>query len=130
MNNHLVSDFLIRLKNAYLSKRKTVKVNYSSMIFAIAKILKEKDFLSSVKEIKDGNKRFIEIMLLYKDKEPAISEVKIISKPSIHVYADSKNLPKTKGRYGITIISTSKGIMTGWQAKKDNLGGEVICQVN
>jgi small subunit ribosomal protein S8 len=129
--NDPIGDMLIRIKNGYLARRAVVEVPYSKMKEEIAKLLvKEgylKNFKSQMSNVKSG--KILRIELKYEGKRPAIEGVKRISKPGVRIYAKAGEIPKVKYGFGITIVSTSKGIMTGREAKKKNLGGEVICQV-
>ncbi|MFC1612384.1 30S ribosomal protein S8 [Patescibacteria group bacterium] len=123
-----ISDMLIRIKNAYMAGKRDVIMPSSKVKFNIAKILKENAFIGEIKESGDKKKE-LKIELLYKDKKPAIEEVKRISKPGRRIYAGTKELPIVLSGYGIAILSTSKGIMTNKEAKKLKVGGEVICEV-
>jgi len=129
--NDPIGDMLIRIKNGYLAKKDVVEVPYSRMKEEIAKILAKEGYLRNVKcqmsNVKSG--KILRIELKYEGKRPAIEEIKRISKPGVRIYAKAGEIPKVKYGFGITIVSTSKGIMTDKEVKKKNLGGEVICQV-
>jgi len=129
--NDPIGDMLIRIKNGYLARKDVVEVPYSRMKEEIAKILAKEGYLRNVKSqmsnVKTG--KILRIELKYEGKRPAIEEVKRISKPGVRIYARAGEIPRVKYGFGITIVSTSKGIMTDKEAKKKNLGGEVICQV-
>jgi len=135
-----IGDMLIRIKNGYRARKQIVEVPYSKIKEQIAKILVKEGYLKNVKcqsplrgspsdrsNVKSG--KILRIELKYEGKKPAIEEVKRISKPGVRIYAKAGKIPKVRFGFGITILSTSKGIMTDKQAKKENLGGEVICQV-
>lgn len=124
-----IADMLIRLKNAGSSGHESVLVPFSNIKFEIAKILLEKGFIGDFLKKGKKVKRIIEIKLKYEDSHSKIDDVKRISKPSKRVYITSKQIWPVKQGYGISIISTSKGIMTGDEARKNNLGGEYICEV-
>lgn len=126
-----VTDMLIRIKNAYLSKHKMVVLPYFGQGLRLAKVLVEEGFLSKVEveESKKQKNKTLKMDLVYQNKKPAISEVKIISKPGVRIYLKAKKIKKVLGGAGISIVSTPKGLMTGDQAKKKNLGGEVICEI-
>jgi len=133
-----IGDMLIRVKNGYLARKDIVEVPYSKMKEEIAKLLVKEGYLKNVKcqtRLPDGQvsnvkwKKTLVLTLKYQGKRPAIEEVKRISKPGVRIYAKAGEIPKVKYGFGITIVSTSKGIMIDSQAKKKNLGGEVICQV-
>jgi small subunit ribosomal protein S8 len=131
-----ISDMLTAIKNAQAVEKETVDVPFSKIKFEIAKILEKQGFIEKVekkkKKIKKGRtkpKPFLEIHLKYENKIPAISGLKIISKPGQRIYLPYKRIKKVKGGYGIAIISTSKGLMTDKEARKQKVGGEVICEV-
>lgn len=128
-----ISDLFIRIKNAYLVSHSQVLLPYSRMKFDIAKILKNSGYISNfekkTKKIKKTEHDYILLTLKYSDGFPAMTDVKIISKPSRRMYAGVKNIKPVRSGHGISIISTSKGIMDSRQAKKDRLGGEVVCEV-
>lgn len=125
-----IGDFLIRIKNGYLARKRQVEVSWSKMKEGIAEILIKEGYLkkSEVKSQKSKVKT-IELGLKYEGKVPALTNVKRISKPGLRIYARADRIPKEKYGFGITIISTPKGLMTDKEARKKKLGGEVICQV-
>ena len=129
--NDPIGDMLIRIKNGYLARKDVVEVPYSRVKEEIAKILVKEGYLRNVKcQMTNGKSgKILRIELKYDGKRPAIEEVKRISKPGVRIYAKAGEIPKVKYGFGITIVSTSKGIMTDKEAKEKNLGGEVICQV-
>ncbi|OGH38367.1 MAG: 30S ribosomal protein S8 [Candidatus Levybacteria bacterium RIFCSPLOWO2_01_FULL_36_10] len=127
--NYSIGDFLIRLKNAYMAGKKEVTLSYSRVIASIGKILEEEGYVKKISEKLDGKKKFLRVELLYKNSKSSLKNVVLVSKPSVHVYVDKKHIPSTRRGFGITIISTSKGIMTEKKARKENVGGEVLCQL-
>ena len=127
-----IADFLIRIKNGYLARKKIVEMPWSKIKENLAVILVKEGYLkeSKVKSLKDSKFKFLELELRYDKKKPALSEVKRISKPGVRIYAKAKNVPRIKkGPRGLTILSTSQGLMTHQLAKKKNQGGEIICQI-
>jgi len=126
--NYPTGDFLIRIKNAYAAHKKELSFPYTKAAMAISKILEEEGYIKKVKETADGAKKNIVIELKYAGRKPAIQGVNLVSKPSVHEYSDLKKI-KRESRYGITIITTSKGIMTAAKAQKAGVGGELICRV-
>jgi small subunit ribosomal protein S8 len=124
-----VADMLTRLRNAYMAGHDSVEIPYSNLKEQVAKILVSEGYIASlsIEKQKPQNKMLLE--LIYYKKLPAIDAIKRISKPGRRIYARSDKIPKTLGGVGLTILSTSKGIMSGKQATKEKLGGEVICQV-
>lgn len=124
MTNYPVGDFLIRLKNASLARKKDVVVPMSKLIKSLALTLKDLGYLSQVEE-EEGNLR---VKIAYHKKEPLLSDVRIISKPGLRVYMGVEELRKRRGPY-IALVSTPKGIMSSKKAIKERLGGEVIAEV-
>lgn len=124
-----ISDFIIRLKNGSDAKKASVLVSYSSLIENIAHILKKTGYISSIeKKGKDFNKE-LEIGLTYHDFGSRINGVLRISKPSRRIYIKSADIRMYRSGFGNTFISTSKGIMTDIEAKKNKLGGEVLFKI-
>lgn len=122
------SDFIIRLKNASLARRKDVVVKKSKVNKAVALVLKKEGFIEDIKESKD-NKNSLILTLRYQDRSPVLKDVLIISKPSLRVYSGAKNLTKYKRGYGMIVVSTNSGIMTLKEADKKKLGGEILFKV-
>ncbi len=120
---------LIRIKNAQSAGKPTVDVDYSSVKYQIANILVKKDFLEAVERKFKKQKKFLRLILKYVDKEPKMRGVKRISKPGRRVYLPSKKIKSSKGVFSVVIVSTSQGIMSHIDARKKNLGGEIICEV-
>ena len=124
------SDMLTRIRNANVVKHETVDVPASNMKKELARILLEEGFIRGYDVIEDGKQGIIRIQLKYgQTGERVISGLKRISKPGMRVYADKHEVPRVLNGLGISIISTSKGILTDKQARKENVGGEVICYV-
>lgn len=123
-----ISDMLTRIKNAYMAGKQDLLVPASKIKLSIAKLLKESGYLKSVEEIGDKKKE-LKITLSYKDNKPAMENIKRVSKPGRRIYKSSKEIPNVLSGYGTVILSTSKGIMTSKQARKENVGGEIICEV-
>ena len=126
-----IADMLTRIRNANTAKHDTVDVPASKMKRAIADILLAEGYVKSVEIVNDGKFDTIHITLKYgKDKnEKVLSGLRRISKPGLRIYADVENLPKVLGGYGTAIISTNKGVITDKEARKLNVGGEVIAFV-
>ena len=128
--NDPIADMLTRIRNAQIAKHDSVTMPASNMKKNIAKLLHEEGYIKSYEFIDDGLQGSIKINLKYLDKkQPVIVGLKRISKPGLRVYAACEDLPKVLGGLGIAIISTSKGVMTDKEARKENLGGEVLCYV-
>jgi small subunit ribosomal protein S8 len=128
--NDPIADMLTRIRNGLIAKHETVSVPASNMKKAIAKILLDEGYIKSGDCVDDGLQGEIKITLKYLDKkQPVIVGLKRISKPGLRVYASCEDLPKVLGGLGVAIISTSKGVMTDRMARKENLGGEVLCYI-
>ena len=126
-----IADMLTRIRNANTAKHDTVDVPASKMKLAIAKILLDEGYIAKYDVIEDGNFKTIHITLKYgADKnEKIISGIKRISKPGLRVYASKEELPQVLGGLGIAIISTNQGVITDKEARKLNVGGEVLAFV-
>lgn len=126
-----IADFLTRIRNANQRRLRIVKIPSSKIKCEIARILKEEGYIIDFKINinKDKIKKEIEIILKYKTTQRVISGLKRISKPGLRVYSEVEQIPKVLNGLGTAILSTSEGIMTGKQAKKQKLGGEVIAFV-
>lgn len=125
-----IADMLTRIRNASSSKFKTVDIPASNIKRAIADILFKEGYIKAYEEIKDDAQGIIRISLKYDDKGvKVISGLKRISKPGLRVYASKEELPRVLNGLGIALISTSKGIMTDREARKENLGGEVLAYI-
>ena len=126
-----IADLLTRIRNAQAVNKKTVQVPYSKTKEAIVKIMVDHSYLGKYKIAnQDQLQKDLIIDLKYSSRQPAIDRLKRISKLGVRVYVGNNELNKLRRGRGITIISTSKGIITAAQAKKQGLGGEVICKVS
>jgi len=126
-----IADMLIRIKNGYQARKKLVEMPYSKLKAEIAGLLVKEGYLkkSVLKESPIKTFKTLELILKYDGKEPVLTGVKRLSKPGLRVYARATAIPRVRVGFGVTIVSTSKGLMTDKKARKKNLGGEVICQV-
>ena len=125
-----IADMLTRIRNANSSKHKTVDVPASNMKLGIAEILFKEGYIKAFEEIKDDTQGMIRITLKYDEKGTRVIDgLKRISKPGLRVYASKEELPRVLNGLGIALISTSKGIMTDKEARKENLGGEVLAYI-
>lgn len=129
MTTDPIADIIIRIKNAHMARHASVEVPYSKIKKSIADILVQEGYVSDA-VIKTGTPfNSIVLTLKYIGRLPAINDVKRLSKPGRRLYAPAKQLPKALGGYGITILSTSRGVMTDKKARKQNIGGELLCQI-
>jgi len=127
MLNDPVSDFLTRIRNANMVFKPEVECPNSKMKEAIARIMEREGFIKGYRVRKSGKKNFITVYLKYLDgRKRVINHLEQVSKPGRRIYVDKKNIPKVLNNLGICILSTSKGIHTGEEARKLGVGGEVI----
>jgi len=125
-----IADMLTRVRNAVSARHAKVDVPASRLKMEIARILKEEGYILNYKMTEDGAKRSIRIYLKYTPANaPVISRIERISRPGCRVYVGSKEIPRILGGLGINILTTPKGVMTGSIARKEGVGGEVLCQV-
>lgn len=129
-----IADMLTRIRNAQMVKHKEVSVPFSKLKLSIAKILEQRNFIESVKKEMGETFPILKIVLKYEvvsntEKNPAIREIKRVSRQGQRIYVKKTDIKRVKNGYGISIVSTSKGMMTGDKAKKMGLGGEIICEV-
>ncbi len=125
-----IADFLTRIRNANTMYMEKVEIPASKTKMALANILKDEGFIKDVEYIEDGKQGIIRLYLKYSGgKERVISGLKRISRPGLRVYARKDELPKVLGGLGIAVVSTSNGLMTDKSARKQGLGGEVLCYI-
>lgn len=124
-----IADMLTRIKNAYMARHESVEIPYSRVKEEIVKIIASQKYIESYEIEKNKPQNKMHLKLNYKGSLPAIDDIKRISKPGRRIYARAGKIPKTLGGVGLTIVSTSKGIMSQKQAIKEKVGGEVICQI-
>ena len=124
-----ISDMLNRIRNAQQVMHVQVTVPFSNFKYEIAKILEKKGFIESASKNGKKTKKFLEINLKYTDKVPAISGLKRVSKPGQRIYLGTKEIRRVQDGYGIAVVSTSKGLMTDAEARRQKLGGEIVCQI-
>ena len=125
-----IADMLTRIRNAMSSRHPKVDVPGSKLKVEIARILKEEGYILNFKLAEEGVKKVIKIYLKYTPgNEPVISKIERVSRPGCRVYVGSTDIPRILGGMGINILTTPKGVMTGSQARKQGLGGEILCQI-
>ena len=124
-----IADMLTRIRNANQAKHESVEMPASRLKLEILEVLKNEGYISEYEKVEDGKQGVIKVTLKYNNKERVIKGLKKISKPGLRVYVKSTELPKVLNGLGIAIISTSNGIMTDREARKQKLGGEVIAFV-
>jgi small subunit ribosomal protein S8 len=124
-----IADMLTRIRNAIMADHDSVLVPSSKIKLSIVKILEEEGFVDRYEVVKGKSQPMIKIYLKYTDGQPAILGLERISKPGLRVYVEKHEIPRVYGGLGIAILSTSKGIMTGQEAWRQHLGGEILCYV-
>ncbi|HHP7230218.1 MAG TPA: 30S ribosomal protein S8 [Xenococcaceae cyanobacterium] len=129
--NDTISDMLTRIRNACLVKHSTTKVPSTKMTRSIAQVLQEEGFITNYEEMGEGIKKYLSISLKYqgKNRQPTISTLQRISKPGLRVYSKRKDIPRVLGGIGIAIVSTSRGVMTDREARRQGVGGEILCYI-
>ena len=124
-----IADMLTRIRNANQAKHEVVEMPASRLKLEILEVLKNEGYIAEYEKIEDGKQGVIKVTLKYVNKERVIKGIKKISKPGLRVYAKSTELPQVLNGLGVAIISTSNGVMTDREARKNKLGGEVVAFV-
>ena len=125
-----IADMLTRIRNAISAKHSRVDIPASKLKLEIARILKEEGYINTYRVADEDGKRVIKLYLKYQaDSSPVISRIERVSKPGRRVYAGSKEIPSIIGGMGINVLTTPKGVMTGKKARKEGVGGEILCNV-
>ena len=124
-----ISDLLTRIRNGQMVRKSKIVCPSSKLKVAILKVLQEEGYIRSYEVSENEKGKQLEISLKYFDGKPVIKEISRVSKPGMRVYSSMKDMPSFKNNMGITILSTSKGVMTNFAAKNANLGGEILCRV-
>lgn len=125
----VIADMLTRIRNASNAKHETVDVPASNMKKSIADILVNEGYIKGYNIVEDGKQGIIRITLKYNGKEKVIKGLRRVSKPGLRIYASAEDMPRVMNGLGVAIVSTSKGLMTDKQARKSNIGGEVLAFV-
>ena len=125
----VIADMMTRIRNANNAKHESVDIPASNMKKAIADILVAEGYIKGYQIVEDGKQGIIRITLKYVGKEKVIQGIRRVSKPGLRVYTNCEDMPRVMNGMGIAIISTSKGVMTGKDARKQNIGGEVLAFV-
>ena len=124
-----IGDMIARIKNSQARKHKSVKLPSSKFKIKIAEVLKDEGFIIDFKTIDENNKIYLDIILKYSYGNPVINSIERVSKPGRRIFSSAESLPKINNGLGIAIISTPKGVMTDVNARKQKIGGEIICKV-
>lgn len=125
-----IGDFLTRIRNAHQSRHKTVVCPSSKQKVRIAELLKHEGYISDFSVESEGFRSTLTVSLKYDtERRPVIEGIKRVSKPGLRVYKDAKSIPQVRGGLGMALVSTSKGLLTDVQARRENIGGEVVCYI-
>jgi small subunit ribosomal protein S8 len=125
-----IADFLTRIRNANMKKKEKVDIPFSKIKTEIARVLKEEGYIANYKSVHNEAKGgFVRVFLKYSDAGGVLQGLKRVSRPGKRVYSGCENIPSVRGAFGTSILSTSRGVMTDAKAKKEKVGGEVLCQV-
>ncbi|MBI4084950.1 MAG: 30S ribosomal protein S8 [Candidatus Liptonbacteria bacterium] len=125
----MYQNLLAKIKNASLAKKESFVSPFSNFDFEIAKILVARGYLKDIQKKVVGNKKFLEIRLNYKNDFPTISDFKIISRPSRHIYLRRGKIKRVKQGYGVGVLSTAQGVMSDSDARKKKIGGEYLFEI-
>jgi len=125
-----VADMLARIRNAISARHQKVDIPTSKLKTEIARILKEEGYIANFKAMEEGGHKILRVYLKYdNNNEAAISNVERVSRPGCRVYVRRSDIPRVLGGLGINILTTPRGVMTGKQARREGVGGELLCQV-
>jgi small subunit ribosomal protein S8 len=131
MTNDTIADMLTRIRNANLAQHQIVQIPSTNVTRNIAGVLLDEGLIDSFEELKNGLKSSLLLSLQYngKERKPAITKIMRASKPGLRLYSGYKKMPKVLGGFGISIISTSSGLMTDKKAREEGVGGEILCYI-
>lgn len=125
-----VADFLARIRNGIRARHQKVDVPASKLKLEMARILKEEGYISNYKAVEEEGRKLLRVYLKYgNNNEAAISNVSRVSRPGCRVYVGRSEIPRVLGGLGINILTTPRGVMTGRQARKEGVGGEILCEI-
>ncbi len=127
--NYVIGDFIIQLKNASLAHKKAVVAPYANLSKAVASVLKKEGFVSAVSEEVIDEHKMLVVTLRYARRKPVITDVDVVSKPSLRTYVGASDIARTQGRATTAILSTNIGVITGKEAIKKGVGGELLFKI-
>ncbi|MBP6913514.1 MAG: 30S ribosomal protein S8 [Candidatus Levybacteria bacterium] len=127
---YTIGDFLIQIKNGYMARKKQLVVPYAKIVLSMGEILAKEGYIKTAEVTDNNGRKMITIQLLYKNKRPALKDVKLVSKPSLHRYVTKSRIKRFAGNFGISVVSTSRGVMTGKEALQQGVGGELLCEIS
>ena len=130
MHSDPIADMLTRIRNGMAARHHKVEIPGSKVKIELARILKEEGYVANYRVATDNNKKTLKVYLKYRpDNRPVITRLTRVSKPGRRVYVDAQRIPRVIGGMGVSVLTTSQGVMTGRQAKGLGIGGEVLCTV-
>ena len=129
MVNDPIGDMIIQIKNAAMAGKRVIELPHSKLKRAIAKTLVDSGYLVSVSIVGDSPKQALRLHLAYDGKTAVLTDLRRVSKPGLRLYVGRDEIPRVVGGMGVAILSTSQGIMTGSEARKRGLGGELLCEI-
>jgi small subunit ribosomal protein S8 len=131
MTTDTIADMLTRIRNANLARHQIVQIPSTKVTRNIAQVLFAEGLIDSFEELKNGLKSSLLLSLKYvgKERKPVIEKIQRVSKPGLRVYSNAKKMPRILGGFGTAIVSTSRGLMTDQQARKEGVGGELLCYI-
>lgn len=122
-------DLLAKIKNAGRARKEHILTSYSNFDLAFAKVLVASGYLKSAHKKENGKKQFLEVKVATRGKEPVMTDFKLVSKPGRRIYKSYQELQPVKQNFGISVLSTSKGVMNNKEARKQKVGGEYLCEI-
>jgi small subunit ribosomal protein S8 len=125
-----MADMFTRIRNAASARHETVRIPASTAKRAVAGVLREEGFIKGLGEVEDGPRKFLELEITYGDDRKAVlSGIRRVSRPGLRVYVNKQEIPRVYGGLGVAVMSTSQGVMSGREAWRRKIGGEVLCYV-
>jgi len=125
-----LADMFTRLRNAASARHESVRIPNSKVKQAVAGVLREEGFIKGMSEVEDGPRRYLELEITYgEDRKALLSGIRRVSRPGLRVYANKGEIPRVFGGLGVAVMSTSQGVMSGREAWRRKIGGEVLCYV-
>ena len=125
-----MADMFTRIRNAASARHQNVRIPASNVKRAVAGVLREEGFIREVQEVEDGPRKFLELEITYgEDRKALLSGIRRVSRPGLRVYVNKQEIPRVFGGLGVAVMSTSQGVMSGREAWRRKIGGEVLCYV-
>jgi small subunit ribosomal protein S8 len=125
-----MADMFTRIRNAAAARHETVRIPASNVKRAVAGVLRDEGFIRGVDEVEDGPRKFLELAITYgEDRKAVLSGIRRVSRPGLRVYVNKQEIPRVFGGLGVAVMSTSQGVMSGREAWRRKIGGEVLCYV-